>query len=153
MSEVVGRKWPLVIAVFGQGIFTIACAVTKDVQTLIICRFFAGVCGASQLTVVPGLLSDLYDNAYRGLAIALYALTVFGAPFIAPIASGYTASSYLGWRWTLHIYPGFSRLSKRRTYSPLLEGVIPLVLCPHRKSCAHSKEIRKLGHSLQARRV
>ncbi|OKL57140.1 hypothetical protein UA08_07464 [Talaromyces atroroseus] len=106
MSEVVGRKWPLVIAILGEGIFTVACAVAKDVQTLIICRFFAGVCGASQLTVVPGVLADLYDNTYRGVAIALYALTVFGGPFVAPIAGGYTASSFLGWRWTLYI-PAF----------------------------------------------
>lgn len=78
MSEVVGRKWPLVIAIFGKGIFTIACSIAKDVQTLIICRFFAGVCAASQLTVVPGVFSDFYDNTYRGVAIVLYALTVWG---------------------------------------------------------------------------
>jgi DHA1 family multidrug resistance protein-like MFS transporter len=103
MSELMGRKSPLVIAIIGEGIFTIACAVAKDLQTLIICRFFAGVCGASQLTVVPGLLADIYDNTYRGVAISLYALTVFGGPFIAPIAGGYTVESYLGWRWTLYI--------------------------------------------------
>jgi DHA1 family multidrug resistance protein-like MFS transporter len=109
LSELLGRKLPLVIAIIGEGIFTIACAVAKDVQTLVICRFFAGVCGASQLTVVPGLLADIYDNTYRGVAIALYALTVFGGPFLAPIAGGYTASSYLGWRWTLYI-PAFLAL-------------------------------------------
>ncbi|KAL3476582.1 major facilitator superfamily domain-containing protein [Aspergillus californicus] len=106
MSELLGRRLPLLIAIFGEGIFTIACAVAKDVQTLIICRFFAGVCGACQLTVVPGLLADLYDNTYRGVAIAVYALTVFGGPFVAPITGGFTASSYLGWRWTLYI-PAF----------------------------------------------
>lgn len=103
MSELVGRKWPLVVAIFGQGIFTIGCAVAKNIQTLIICRFFAGACGASQLTVVPGVLADFYDNTYRGVAISLYALTVFGGPFVAPIVGGFTASSYLGWRWTLYI--------------------------------------------------
>lgn len=109
-SELVGRKWPLVIAIFGEGIFTIACAVAKDIQTLIICRFFAGVCGASQLTVVPGVLADLFDNTFRGVAISIYALTVFGGPFIAPFAGGFTASSYLGWRWTLYI-PAFLALA------------------------------------------
>lgn len=109
LSELMGRKSPLLIAIIGEGIFTMACAVAKDVQTLIICRFFAGVCGASQFTVVPGLLADIYDNTYRGVAIALYALTVFGGPFLAPIAGGYTATSYLGWRWTLYI-PGILAL-------------------------------------------
>ncbi|CAG8039384.1 unnamed protein product [Penicillium salamii] len=102
-SELKGRKWPLTIAMLGGGIFTIASAVAKDLQTLIICRFFAGVCGASQLTVVPGVLADLYDNSTRGVAISLYALTVFVGPFMAPFVGGFIASSQLGWRWTLYI--------------------------------------------------
>lgn len=125
MSELLGRRLPLLIAIFGEGIFTIACAAAKDVQTLIICRFFAGVCGASQLTVVPGVLADLYNNTHRGLAIAVYALTVFGGPFVAPITGGFTASSYLGWRWTLYI-PAFlsfatsllSLFFLKETYAP-----------------------------------
>jgi DHA1 family multidrug resistance protein-like MFS transporter len=87
----------------GGGIFTIASAVAKDIQTLIICRFFAGICGASQLTVVPGVLADLYNNSTRGAAISLYALTVFVGPFMAPFIGGFIASSQLGWRWTLYI--------------------------------------------------
>lgn len=85
------------------GIFTIASAVAKDIQTLIICRFFAGMCGASQLTVVPGVLADLYNNSTRGAAISLYALTVFVGPFMAPFLGGFIAASQLGWRWTLYI--------------------------------------------------
>ena len=109
------------------GIFTIASAVAKDIQTLIICRFFAGVCGASQLTVVPGVLADVYDNTYRGAAISVYALTVFGGPFTAPFVGGFIASSYLGWRWTLYI-PAMLSLANsaicllflRETYAPCL---------------------------------
>lgn len=85
------------------GIFTIASATAKDIQTLIICRFFAGVCAASQLTVVPGVLADIFDNTYRGMAISLYALTVFVGPFSAPILGGFITKSYLGWRWTLYL--------------------------------------------------
>lgn len=102
-SELKGRKWPLTIAMIAGGIFTIASAVAKDIQTLIICRFFAGMCGASQLTVVPGVLADLYDNSTRGAAISVYALTVFVGPFMAPFLGGFIASSQLGWRWTLYI--------------------------------------------------
>ncbi|KAL9039113.1 MAG: hypothetical protein Q9214_005009, partial [Letrouitia sp. 1 TL-2023] len=102
-SEVRGRKWPLTISMLVGGIFTIASASAKDFQTLIICRFFAGACGAGQLTVVPGVLADIFDNNYRSVAISLYALTVFGGPFIAPFTGGFIASSSLGWRWTLYI--------------------------------------------------
>lgn len=126
-SELRGRKWPLTIAMLGGGIFTIGSAVAKDIQTLLICRFFAGMCGASQLTVVPGVLSDVFDNRYRGVAISLYALTVFVGPFSAPFTGGFIASSTLGWRWTLYIPAilsfangAVSLLFLRETYPPCI---------------------------------
>lgn len=103
VSELAGRRWPLTIGMLGGGIFCISAAVSKDIQTLIICRFFSGLCGASQLSVVPAVLADLYDNTTRGVAITLYSLTVFVGPFSAPFIGGFIASSYLGWRWTLYV--------------------------------------------------
>lgn len=102
-SELRGRKWPLTLGMLGGAIFTIASAVAKDIQTLIISRFFAGVFGASQLTVVPAVLADIFDNTRRGIAMSLYALTVFIGPLSAPFVGGFIASSSLGWRWTLYI--------------------------------------------------
>jgi len=126
-SELRGRKWPLIISMLVGGIFTIASALAKDIQTLIICRFFAGMCGVGQLTVVPGVLADIFDNTYRGVAISLYALTVFVGPFSAPFTSGFIVSSTLGWRWTLYI-PAFLSFANggimffllRETYAPCL---------------------------------
>ena len=126
-SELRGRKWPLTISTLVGGIFTVATASAKDIQTLIICRFMAGMCGAGQLTVVPGVLADIYDNTHRGMAISLYALTVFVGPFSAPFIGGFIESSYLGWRWTLYIPAilsfangGIMFFFLRETYSPYL---------------------------------
>lgn len=125
-SELIGRRWPLCIGLLGSSIFTIGAATSKDVQTLIICRFFAGMFGASPLCVVPAVLADMYNNTYRGMAIQFYALTVFGGPFIAPIVGEYIASSYLGWRWKLYLPAilgfanlGFMLLFLRETFAPL----------------------------------
>lgn len=126
-SELVGRRWPLCIGVLGSSIFTVGCAASKDIQTLVICRFFAGTFGASPLCVAPAVLSDLYKPAYRGMAISVYALTVFGGPFLAPFIGGFTSASYLGWHWTLYLPAilGFSdtvlllALSKE-TFAPLI---------------------------------
>ena len=85
------------------GVFTVASATASDIQTLIICRFFAGMCGAGHLTVVPGVLSDIFNHKTRGVAITYYALTVFVGPFCAPFTSGFIVASHLGWRWTLYI--------------------------------------------------
>lgn len=126
-SELIGRRWPLTIGMMGSAIFTIASAVAKDIQTLIICRFFAGMFGASQLSVVPGVLSDIYNNSHRGVAITLYSLTVFVGPFGAPFTGSFITTSFLGWRWTLYIpaFMGFACgslfvLFLRETYVPVL---------------------------------
>lgn len=102
-SEMVGRRWPMLLGLFGDSIFVLGSAVAKDVQTLIICRFFSGFFGASQLSIVPAILSDMYDNAVRGQAITIYALTVFVGPLAAPFIGAYITESSLGWRWTLYV--------------------------------------------------
>lgn len=126
-SEIIGRRWPLTAGMLGGAIFTIASAVAKDIQTLIICRFFAGVFGASQLSVVPGVLADIYSNTNRGAAISYYALTVFIGPFSSPSIGGFISTSPLGWRWTLYI-PSFMSFIcgilficfLKETYAPVL---------------------------------
>ena len=50
-SELKGRRLPLVIASFGFSVFEIACATGKDLQTVLICRFFSGFFGACPITV------------------------------------------------------------------------------------------------------
>lgn len=50
-SELYGRRLPLVIASFGFSIFNLAVATGKDLQTVMICRFFSGFFGACPLTV------------------------------------------------------------------------------------------------------
>ncbi|KAL1870447.1 hypothetical protein Daus18300_005133 [Diaporthe australafricana] len=126
-SELWGRRWPLTISMLAGGVFTIGSASDTNIQTLAICRFFGGACGAGQLTVVPGVLADVFDNTYRGVAISLYALTVFGGPFIAPFVGGFIVSGPLGWRWTLYIPAilsfangAVSLLFLRETYAPCI---------------------------------
>lgn len=50
-SELKGRRLPLVLASFGFSIFNVAVASGKDLQTILICRFWAGFFGACPLTV------------------------------------------------------------------------------------------------------
>jgi DHA1 family multidrug resistance protein-like MFS transporter len=68
-SELKGRRLPLVIASFGFSIFQIAVAVSKDLQTVMICRFWGGFFGACPLTVVAAVFSDMFNNRQRGLAV------------------------------------------------------------------------------------
>ncbi|KAI2968232.1 hypothetical protein CBS147323_4424 [Aspergillus niger] len=106
LSELKGRKPPIVLAMLGFGIFNTGVAVAKDLQTIMICRFFCGVFGSCPLAVVAAVFSDIYNNRTRGVAIAMFSSTVFLGPLLAPFIGGFINSSYLGWRWTAYI-PAF----------------------------------------------
>ena len=98
-SELYGRKLPLAIAAFGFSVFAIAVAVGKDLQTVLICRFWNGFFGACPLTVVAAVFSDMFDSRTRGIAVAVFSVTVFSGPLLAPFIGGFIVMSHLGWRW------------------------------------------------------
>ncbi|TVY34777.1 putative transporter [Lachnellula subtilissima] len=100
LSELRGRRLPLVISMFGFSIFQIAVAAAKDLQTILLCRFWGGMFGAAPLAIVAAVFSDMFDNKTRGLAITVFSMTVFTGPLLAPFIGGFIVESYLGWRWT-----------------------------------------------------
>ena len=62
LSELRGRKLPIIVAMFGFSIFSVATAVGKDLQTVFICRFWGGVFASCPLAVVAAVFSDMFDN-------------------------------------------------------------------------------------------
>jgi DHA1 family multidrug resistance protein-like MFS transporter len=126
-SELYGRKPPLIIAAFGFAIFSISVAVAKDLQTIMICRFFAGLFGSSPLAIVAAVFADMFDNKLRGLAVAVFSATVFMGPLLAPFIGGFITQSELGWRWTEYIssFMGFVSFTlllffMEETYPPVV---------------------------------
>jgi DHA1 family multidrug resistance protein-like MFS transporter len=45
----------------------------------------------------------MFDNRNRGLAVTVFAMTVFSGPLLAPFIGGFITESYLGWRWTEYL--------------------------------------------------
>lgn len=126
-SELYGRKPPIIIAAFGFSVFSIAVAVAKDLQTVLICRFFAGLFGSSPLAIVAAVFADMFDNKMRGLAVAVFSATVFMGPLLAPFIGGFIVDSYLGWRWTAYVssFMGFTAFTlllffMEETYPPVV---------------------------------
>jgi DHA1 family multidrug resistance protein-like MFS transporter len=103
LSELYGRKIPITFACFVFTCFMFAAATAQNFQTLMLCRFFAGVFASCPLAVVGGAFSDMFGNETRGIAIAAFSGLVFIGPFISPIVGGFITESYLGWRWTEYI--------------------------------------------------
>ncbi|KAL3437797.1 major facilitator superfamily domain-containing protein [Aspergillus tetrazonus] len=103
LSELLGRRLPILIGVFGFTVFQFGVATAENLQTVIICRFFGGFFGACPIAVVAAVFSDIYDNRHRGLAITIFTMMVFTGPLFAPFIGGFIVDSYLGWRWTEYL--------------------------------------------------
>lgn len=103
LSEVYGRKWVVLTPYFISAMFAFGCGAAKDIQTVMICRFFQGLFGSAPITNTGGVLGDIYSARERGNAMIIYSLSVVGGPMLAPIVGSAISSSYLGWRWTVYI--------------------------------------------------
>ncbi|KKA24446.1 hypothetical protein T310_1475 [Rasamsonia emersonii CBS 393.64] len=128
MSELYGRKTPLLI---GYGIFVvfqIPVAVAQNLATVIVCRFLGGVGAAAPPSIVGGYLADFFDPLRRGLAVAIFTTCNFLGPIVGPIIGGFvTSSHHLGWRWntwiTMILGAGFGTAGLvllPETYAPVL---------------------------------
>lgn len=104
MSELYGRKIVLLPSSFGYVCFCMMVGAAKDIQMVMICRFFAGFIGAAPLVVAPAVLADIFTAKTRGQAMSVFAMVLFGGPMLAPIIGGFIAKNPdMGWRWTSYI--------------------------------------------------
>jgi MFS family permease len=80
-SEMKGRRLPFLISYLPFALFNLGGALAKNIETIIITRFFAGLFGSSMLTNAGGCIADVFSAKERGLATALFSL----APFLGPV--------------------------------------------------------------------
>lgn len=101
LSEMYGRKAVFLPSCLGFVCFTFGVATGKDIQTIMLCRFFSGFFGASALVLASSTIADVFSPSVRGKAMASYSMAVFGGPMLGPIFGGFTVkSARFGWRWT-----------------------------------------------------
>ncbi|OJJ50733.1 hypothetical protein ASPZODRAFT_2105078 [Penicilliopsis zonata CBS 506.65] len=103
LSELYGRRNPLLIGYFIFAIFQIPVAVAQNLQTIFLCRFFGGLFGSAPLAIAGGALADIFNPVDRGVAMAAFAGATFIGPVAGPVVGSFITTSKLGWRWTEYI--------------------------------------------------
>ncbi|KAF2673769.1 MFS general substrate transporter [Microthyrium microscopicum] len=103
ISEFRGRKETVLIPYFIAAIFAVSGGASKDIETLLICRFFMGFFASAPMCITGGVLKDIWSPTDRGIALVGYGLSVLTGPLLGPIVGGAIVSSPLGWRWTQYI--------------------------------------------------
>ncbi len=88
LSDVYGRRWPLVGGLLLFTLATLACALAPSIEVLIAARFLQGLGGAAGMAISNAAVTDYVRG--REAARLLSRLAIIGgvAPIIAPLAGG-----------------------------------------------------------------
>lgn len=124
LSELYGRKPAVLPPYFIAMIMSFGTATAKDLQTLMLMRFFTGFFGSAPVTNTGGMLSDIWAAEQRGAAIVGYAMAVVGGPVLGPIVGGAICQSYLGWRWTEYVSLPYNLPPRTKTNNSQLTGIM-----------------------------
>lgn len=93
-------------------IFSIACAFSNSVSSLIIMRLLSGAGASAVQACGAATVSDLYIQEERGTALGLFYLGPLLGPFLSPIIGGAVSEAW-NWRagmWFMVILCGFNLL-------------------------------------------
>ncbi|KAH8679039.1 major facilitator superfamily domain-containing protein [Tricladium varicosporioides] len=103
LSEAYGRKIAVLPPFFVGACFCFGTATAKDIQTVMITRFFTAFFGSAPVTNTGGVLGDIWSPQERGVAILGYSIAVVGGALFSPIAGAAIVESSLGWRGVFYI--------------------------------------------------
>ncbi|KAJ5973185.1 hypothetical protein N7481_010395 [Penicillium waksmanii] len=98
LSEIYGRRPVYLISVFLFGLLILPVALAKNIEAVLISRFFGGFFGGVMIASAPGSVTDVTDDQYRALALSCWSLGTMNGPVLGPIIGGFVFQ-YLGWRW------------------------------------------------------
>ncbi|GAA6059322.1 hypothetical protein JCM10212_005902 [Sporobolomyces blumeae] len=124
-SEQWGRRNIFLISYLPFVLFNIGCARAQNIETMLVCRFFAGFFGSSPLTNSGGIISDVFSPSERGLGLSVFSLAPFAGPVLGPIVGNFIGVS-TDWRWIFYILIIFSFVmwllgfASPETYAPVL---------------------------------
>ncbi|PSN68463.1 rade putative MSF transporter [Corynespora cassiicola Philippines] len=98
LADVFGRVTIYHAGNLGFIVFTIACAVSTNMNMLIGFRFLSGLVSSAPMTVGGGSIVDILPPQKRGFGIMVWNLPLVAGPVIGPVAGGFLTQD-AGWRW------------------------------------------------------
>src|SRR3984957_2020463 len=97
-----GRKRFFLIWVVFFTVSSFLCGIAPSLGFLLLFRVWQGAFGGGLQPMAQAILGDTFPPARRGLAFALYGVTIVCAPAIGPTLGGWITDNY-SWRWIFYI--------------------------------------------------
>lgn len=98
-SETFGRKFVYLLTLPLFDIFMLGTGLSRNIASLIICRFLAGLLAAPGVSVAAATISDFTEPRDRVIPLAAYYTVPFIGSAIGPLIGGFVVQEK-GWRWT-----------------------------------------------------
>ena len=121
-------------------LFTIAsamCGMATSLPMLVFCRFLQGLVSGPMVPLSQALLLANYPPQKRGMAMAIWAMTVVVAPICGPLLGGYITDN-MTWPWIFYINAPIG----------LIAGFIVWTILGQRETATEKKPIDAIGLAL-----
>jgi MFS transporter, DHA2 family, multidrug resistance protein len=102
LVRVLGRKRLFMICLSTFTVSSLLCGLAPSLSTLILFRVLQGAGGGGLQPLAQSILADSFPPEKRGIAFAVYGITVIVAPTVGPTLGGWITDSY-SWRWIFFI--------------------------------------------------
>ncbi|WP_153733374.1 multidrug effflux MFS transporter [Sporosarcina obsidiansis] len=109
MSDIYGRRKPLVITLIVYAVASVMCAFSTNIWAFILLRFIQGMTGAAGIVIARACARDLYAGKELTKFMALLSIVNGAAPILAPIAGG-VVLSFASWQVVFFILGGIGLL-------------------------------------------
>src|SRR5579862_2054682 len=101
-ASVLGRKRFFMICLVIFTLSSLLCGFAPSLGAIILFRVLQGAGGGGLQPMAQSILADIFPPEKRGLAFALYGVTVVIAPTVGPTLGGRITDNYT-WRWIFFI--------------------------------------------------
>jgi DHA1 family bicyclomycin/chloramphenicol resistance-like MFS transporter len=98
LSDAIGRRPVLIAGLAGFGVFSVACGLVTDAETLVVFRFCQALTGSASLLSGRALMADLYSGDELSQKQSIIMVVMVIAPMIAPVWGGWVSVNF-GWRY------------------------------------------------------
>lgn len=97
ISDRYGRRMPLMLAIAGFAVTSVACAFAPTIEVLIGVRVVQGLCGAAGMVIARAVVHDLFSGVEAVAAFSTLAAVMGAAPVLAPLLGG-AIVTFSDWR-------------------------------------------------------
>jgi MFS transporter, DHA2 family, multidrug resistance protein len=102
LASAFGRKRYFMASLAIFTISSLLCGIAPSLGAILLFRILQGAAGGGLQPMAQAILADTFPPEKRGIAFALYGVTVIVAPTVGPTLGGWITDNYT-WRWIFFI--------------------------------------------------